>query len=222
VIGSQTAPLLVPNANGPYAAIFSTNYIAYGGCLRANEFDQIQPAAGASAGHLFTDASGVPIPENPDPALGGVGSVINPTANGLDITFPYTFSVIYNVQQRAVNLSVRALLMQEILGLFATGFPGPPAVYAPDASRAELSVYPNPLNPRTTVKFTAAVGTKGSVKVFNLRGELVKTLLDGTFQTQEFIWDGTDQRGALVASGVYVIRAQAGDFVQTRKAALVR
>jgi hypothetical protein len=148
--------------------------------------------------------------------------VINPTANGLDMTFPYSASFVYNPQERAVNLSARTLLFQEILGLFQAPQGGSPIVSAPKAAKAELLVRPNPFNPQTTVKFTTALGSKGSVKVFNLRGELVKTLHSGEFQTQTFTWDGTDNRGASVASGVYVIQAQAGGNVLTKKAALVK
>ena len=162
VIGGQTAPLIVPNAFGPYSANFSTSYIAYGGCLSINQFDQIQPQAGAAAGHLFTDAGGAPIPENPDPAAGGVASVINPTANGLDITFPYASFFVYNTQARAVNLSARTLLFQEILGLFSAPNGGSPIVSAPKAAKAELLVRPNPFNPQTTVKFTTAPSSCGS------------------------------------------------------------
>ena len=60
------------------------------------------------------------------------------------------------------------------------------------------------------------------MKVYNLRGELVRTLHAGEFQTQEFTWDGTDTRGASVASGVYVIQARADGQVATKKAALVK
>jgi hypothetical protein len=222
VIGGQTAPLVVPNVGGPFAASFSTEYIAYGGCLGINQFDQIQPDASAAAGHLFTDASGVAIPENPDPALGGVASVIKQTVGGTNMTFPYASYFVYNTQARAVNLSARTLLFQEILGLFAAPNGTSPQTAAPKAIKAALSVRPNPFNPQTTVQFTAALGSKGSVKVFNLRGELVKTLHSGEFQTQTFTWDGTDHRGASVASGVYVIQAQAGGNVLTKKAALVK
>jgi hypothetical protein len=222
VIGGQTAPLVVPNASGPYAANFGTSYIAYGGCLAINDFDQIQPASGAASGHLFTDINGTPIPENPDPAFGGVGSVINPTENGLEITFPYSASFVYNPQARNVSLSARTLLFEEILGLFNAGPGSSPVVGAPKAIQALLEVFPNPFNPQTTVKFTAAVGSRGTVKVFNLRGELVRTLHSGEYQTQTFTWDGTDNRGASVASGVYVIQASADGQVQSRKAALVK
>ena len=223
---NQTAPLVVPNAAGAYAASFSTNYIAYGGCLSVNEFDQILPAAGADAGHLFTDANGVPIPGGTDPALMGVASVINPTVNGLDITFPYASYFVYNVQARAVNLSARTLLFQEILGLFNTGAGTQPQVAAPGAIKVgDVELYPNPFNPSTLVKFSGTFGKAGSVKVFNLRGELVKTLHNGDYTNPEGfskVWDGTDNRGATVASGVYVIQAQADGEVRSKKAALVK
>jgi hypothetical protein len=222
VIGGQTAPLIVPSASGPYAGNFATEYIAYGGCLAINQFDQIQPGTGADAGHLFTDPAGVPYPPSADPAAGGVASVINPTANGLDITFPYASYFVYTLQSRAdVNLSARALLFEEILGLFAAPSGGLP-VTAPKFQKLTLSTFPNPFNPSTTVKFTALIGSWGSVKVYNLRGELVQTLHSGEFQTQEFTWDGTDTRGALVASGVYVVRAESEGKKFNAKVALVK
>jgi hypothetical protein len=225
VIGGQTAPLVVPNSTGPYAGDFGTSFIAYGGCIGINEFDQIQPASGADAGHLWTDAAGAAIPENPDPALGGVASVINPTANGLDITIPIGVVNIYNVQAREVGLSARAELLREILILFNTGPGTSPVVSAPKAAKPQLSIHPNPFNPSTEVFFSNTFGKKGSVKVFNLRGELVKTLHNGEFTNADGfskVWDGTDNRGASVASGVYVIQAQADGQVDTKKAALVK
>jgi flagellar hook assembly protein FlgD len=72
------------------------------------------------------------------------------------------------------------------------------------------------------VTFTAAPGSRGSVKVFNLRGELVRTLHTGEFQAQEFRWEGRDSNGAPVSSGVYLIRATDGTVTQTQKVALVK
>jgi flagellar hook assembly protein FlgD len=97
-----------------------------------------------------------------------------------------------------------------------------PVVAAPAQQEAALSVFPNPFNPSTVVEFTATPGSRGSVRVFNLRGELVRTLHSGEFQTSQFRWDGTDQRGAAVASGVYVVQADMEGAKQTRKVALVK
>ena len=222
VIGGQTAPMVMPHDGGSFSESFSQWFVAYGGCLLINEFDQIQPGTGAEAGHLFTDTNGLPIVPNPDPALGGVASVINQTASGLDITFPMSSRYIYHPQTRTVGASARAGLFQEILRLIGAPPVAVPIVSAPKAQWAALSVAPNPFNPVTTVKFTAAPGARGSVKVFNLRGELVTTLHTGEFQTQEFRWEGTDSRGAPVSSGVYLIRATDGRVTQTQKVALVK
>ncbi|RKZ18031.1 hypothetical protein DRQ53_01850 [bacterium] len=93
---------------------------------------------------------------------------------------------------------------------------------APAVRRLELSIYTNPFNPKTTIEFTARAGAKGYVKVFNLRGELVRTVHSGEFQKQEFSWDGRDRRGAPVGSGVYLIRAVADGTILTAKVALVK
>jgi hypothetical protein len=222
VIGGRTAPLIVANASGPYTSIFSTDYVAYGGCLVINEFDQIQPITGAFAGHLFTDVNGTPIPEHPDPLLGGVASVINPTLNGVNITFPTAFSRIFPPLAREVNLAPRTILIREILLLFEAAAGTSPIVSAPLAERPTLSSSPNPFNPKTTVTFTAPLGTTGSVRVYSVRGALVRTLHEGAFQSQKFVWDGTDHRGAAVASGVYIVRAATGGELFSRKVALVR
>jgi hypothetical protein len=222
VIDGQTAPVVVPNASGPYASSFGTSYVAYGGCLSINQFDQIQPGAGAVAGHLFTTADGLPIPENLDPALGGVASVVYPHGNGISITFPYASSYVYDVRARVVGLGARTLLFQEILTTFGAATGTSPIVGAPKAAQALLAVAPNPFNPSTTVRFTAPLGSRGTVKVFNLRGELVRTLHSGEFRTQEFRWNGVDERGASVASGVYVVQASADGSTQSAKIALVK
>ena len=60
------------------------------------------------------------------------------------------------------------------------------------------------------------------MKVFNIRGELVRTLHSGEFTSQEFHWEGTDSRGAPVGSGIYLIRATDGTVTQTQKVALVK
>jgi hypothetical protein len=215
-IGGQTAPVILPNPASSFD--FMVPWVAYGGCDAIKEFDQIQPLTGASAGHYFTDAGGVTIT---DPSA-GVASVIHSTAGGVEATFPFSLSAMHGVANRAVGLSARTELIAEVLALFSAAPGGGPPVAAPQVHRVALSVAPNPFNPVTVVKFTALPGSKGSVKVFNLRGELVRTLHRGEFQTQEFRWDGVDEHGASVASGVYVVQAEVGGETQSAKLALVK
>jgi len=85
--------------------------------------------------------------------------------------------------------------------------------------------YPNPFNPSTTIEFALPEPATVTLRIYNLRGELVQTLLDresfnwGRYQT---IWDGRNHYGSQVASGIYFYRLQSGDFIRTCKMTLVR
>jgi hypothetical protein len=87
--------------------------------------------------------------------------------------------------------------------------------------------YPNPFNPQTTISFEIpSFGEKGMhvlLSVYDLRGRKVKTLVDGVRAPgrHSVQWDGRDDGGAGLASGIYFYRLEAGDFVQTRKLLLV-
>jgi flagellar hook assembly protein FlgD len=83
---------------------------------------------------------------------------------------------------------------------------------------------PNPFNPVTTIEFTLPHDGDASLKVFDLRGRLVRTLFDGPqfagARTVE--WNGRDASGARVASGVYLYRLLAGNHVEQRKMTLLK
>ena len=217
VIDNQRSPLVVPYWSFPDA--FDADFVVEGGCPAWRDFDQIQPAPGADAGHVFTNYAGVPYAPTGDPAVGGVASVINDYRIA---TFPFSLGTI-PVDEYGRRSSA---LLGEVMGLFSMPWvacdPYPCTGTTPDRGPAKLSASPNPFNPTTLVKFTAAPGSKGTVKVFNLRGELVSTLHSGEFTKQEFRWEGTDSRGAPVASGVYMIQATDGTVTKTQKVALVK
>lgn len=84
--------------------------------------------------------------------------------------------------------------------------------------------YPNPFNPRTTIPFNLAEPSRVTLRVFNLLGQEVTTLVDETRPAgrYEIFWEGRDRYGRPVASGVYVIRMRAGDFAASRKLLLMR
>jgi hypothetical protein len=100
-----------------------------------------------------------------------------------------------------------------------------PATNAPESRRFALAQNsPNPFNPQTEIRFELPLRTQASLRVFDLRGRLVKTLIDGPREAgpQTIIWDGRDARGARVASGVYLYQLRAGDQVEQRKMTLVK
>ncbi len=85
--------------------------------------------------------------------------------------------------------------------------------------------YPNPFNPSTSFTFTLPLDKRVSVKVYDLMGRLVRTLVDGEFYaagTHQVTWDGTNQAGAQVASGTYLYTLEYGTFRQARKMLLVK
>jgi len=79
--------------------------------------------------------------------------------------------------------------------------------------------YPNPFNPETTIEFALPVSGVVSLKIYDISGKLVKTLVDeqlsaGRFQTS---WNATNDAGAAVSSGVYVYRLSSGSFQQIKR-----
>lgn len=84
--------------------------------------------------------------------------------------------------------------------------------------------YPNPFNPTTTVEYDLPGDGNISLVIYNMLGQKVKTLYSG-FQlagTHRLQWDATDDRGNLLASGVYFYHLRVGDFLQTKKMMLLR
>jgi flagellar hook assembly protein FlgD len=89
----------------------------------------------------------------------------------------------------------------------------------------QTSNYPNPFNPSTTIKFSMPTAGHLKLSIFNVRGQLVKTLIDGIRPAgadQTIMWDGTDERGSSAASGVYFYEARAMGDVRIGKTTLLK
>ncbi|MFC1595624.1 FlgD immunoglobulin-like domain containing protein, partial [Gemmatimonadota bacterium] len=84
--------------------------------------------------------------------------------------------------------------------------------------------YPNPFNPSTTIRFGLREATLVRLEIRNVRGQLVKVLANDSFDAGQHAlsWDGTDDSGHQVASGIYLTYFQAGSEVRTRKMTLIR
>ncbi|MEK7729302.1 MAG: FlgD immunoglobulin-like domain containing protein [candidate division KSB1 bacterium] len=83
--------------------------------------------------------------------------------------------------------------------------------------------YPNPFNPSTTVSFSLAKPARVSLRIYDVQGRLVRTLVEEHREPGAYsqVWEGRDDAGALVASGLYLLRLQANEFVEIRKLALL-
>ena len=84
--------------------------------------------------------------------------------------------------------------------------------------------YPNPFNPVTTIEFSLPEASRVELTVFNSTGQVVKNLTRESYQagTYSVKWDGTNETGQKVASGVYIYRLVAGDFVKTNRMILLK
>jgi hypothetical protein len=84
--------------------------------------------------------------------------------------------------------------------------------------------YPNPFNPETEIRFHLPQASRVVLKIYNALGQEVCTLSEGTYEAgyRNVKWDGKDSNGNAVASGIYLYRIMADDFIAIKKMMLIR
>ena len=84
--------------------------------------------------------------------------------------------------------------------------------------------YPNPFNPITIIKYQLPENTEVKLNIYNIKGQLVKTLVNEKQDAKYYniAWNGTDNYGKEVASGLYIYRIIAGDFIETKKMLMLK
>ncbi|MCK6561945.1 T9SS type A sorting domain-containing protein, partial [bacterium] len=97
--------------------------------------------------------------------------------------------------------------------------------FAPIPEQYGLSQdYPNPFNPETTIEYQVPQAGRVSLKVYNLLGHEIRTLVDQDMPAgyHRVKWDGRSESGQKLESGVYLYRLRAGEFAETRKTLLLK
>jgi hypothetical protein len=106
----------------------------------------------------------------------------------------------------------------------ATGEPPPPGGLPSDYSLEQN--YPNPFNPTTTIRYTLPTSAKVTLKVYDVLGRQIATLVDGVRGggTYEVVFDAGagGQTGRILPSGVYLYQLTAGTFVETKRLLLLK
>lgn len=85
--------------------------------------------------------------------------------------------------------------------------------------------YPNPFNPATTIDYSLAKSENVTLKIFNVRGDEIAALISGVRQMAgqySVVWDGKDNNGHKVSSGIYVYQLQAGEHIASKKMTLLK
>jgi hypothetical protein len=215
VIGGQSAPLVLPLAGNTVG--LTTEFIAYGGCPVFNDFDVVFPNGTCERIAEFADASGT------GGVYGGYAAgVYNYGAlfNSDVVYFPVDFMYWYNTDAAG---NARAAALNEILLFFGhLGSSTPTNV--PGAGTFTARNFPNPFNPSTKIEWTIPSVGDLSIKVYNVQGELVKTLVDEVVSETSGVktWNGTNNNGGDVASGIYFYEVRSGNNVTVNKMALVK
>ncbi len=84
--------------------------------------------------------------------------------------------------------------------------------------------YPNPFNPETIISFDIKTRTSVRIEIYNMKGQLIRTLVNDMVDKghHQLVWNGRDNNGNSVASGVYQYRMQAGEYKATRRMMLMK
>jgi flagellar hook assembly protein FlgD len=86
------------------------------------------------------------------------------------------------------------------------------------------SPYPNPFNPSTAIRYELPNNSHVEVVVYDILGRKVKIIEDSytSAGVHEVVWNGIDNNGEEVSSGVYLFKVKAGEFIKQGKMVLVR
>ncbi|MDP8201934.1 MAG: T9SS type A sorting domain-containing protein [Candidatus Tenebribacter burtonii] len=88
----------------------------------------------------------------------------------------------------------------------------------------QLSNYPNLFNPSTTIEFSIQNGSEVDISIYNIKGQKIKTLIHNEFDKGDhsIIWNGDDESGKLVGSGVYLYKLQTESITETKKMLMMK
>ncbi len=85
--------------------------------------------------------------------------------------------------------------------------------------------FPNPFNPKTTIRFDLPKTNRVVMDIYDVRGRLVRNLTRGeelSSGSHTIDWNGTDATGQAVAAGVYLVRIEVGTFSEAKTVVLVK
>jgi hypothetical protein len=234
VVTVDSVPGLEEHAGGsPFMTHDGGECIVRGACPMLHNFDVIEPAAGVVGAEVVADY--VPMDETRRSAgvaythqimgyqtvnLGfGMEFMMDGVADGGSAN--YTPEGYYHN-----GIADRVDLMQNIMDYFGKT-PSGPGTGVVDGSRQNVfsHAYPNPFNPATTISYAVKGAGTTTIRIYNVAGEVVRTLLEDELRAGTIghvTWDGANDAGETCASGVYFCRISAPGFASSKKMVLLR
>jgi hypothetical protein len=223
--GREGGGVVVPLIKGdPEAGIFvhggvPDQFYAYGGCAIINGFDVIDKTANGKRALDFP-------PYLSTPYYAGISSEWTNGSGDTIRTMWFTMSMQY-IRDDTLITGVpldRYHLAADVFTWMDNDIKEDitPA-YTPKSNKLAQN-FPNPFNPSTSIKYDVKDKGVVTLKVYNVAGQLIRTLVNGVKDAGSYTitWDGKNDRGGAVASGIYFYKMDTKNFSQTKKMVMLR
>jgi len=202
--------------------------IVRGGCPVLNYFDVVEPFPGIPGNETVADYVRV------DAARRSAGvAYTNATSGYQTVNLGFGMEFMMDSMQTSrtqgyytTGVWDRVDLMRNIMDYFAVVPTGDPTGVVDGGVRNTLSqAYPNPFNPVTKIAYSVRDAGRVSIRVFNVAGRAVRTLLDEEMAAGtngHVVWDGRNDGGERCSSGVYFYRIEAPGFASSKKMIMMK
>ena len=201
------------------SARFQNSIIAHGGGVGVS-WDGLGSVPVFECCDLYGNVNGSVQGPMGDP-VGANGNIdLNPLICGRINDLEYLFTLSVGSPCLPENNSCGVLM-----GAFGPGCPAPTEAEAPSASIVNLSCYPNPFNPSIEISFTMSEAAKVILRIVDASGREERRLLNGAWRAAgdiQLTWDGRDDSGQPLPSGVYLCDVETGEYRATRKMTLLK
>jgi len=129
-----------------------------------------------------------------------------------------TIMVHLKSKEARLSFSTDAMLNENSQSLGAVEVAAVPTAFALDQN------YPNPFNPTTTIRYAIPSNANVNLVIYNIQGQKIRTLVSSEQKAgyYQVVWDGRNEMGQTVSSGLYLYRVQAGSFVATQKMLMLK
>ncbi len=146
--------------------------------------------------------------------------------NGYDENDVLYISFEYSDQSNSINEPTQGAY-KYIYGtdfiLYNTEYQGNPSNNTPQSYSLEQN-FPNPFNPATTITYKLPKASGIKIRIYNVMGELVRTLVNNTVSQGEYSirWGGVDDKGVKVSSGIYIYTMETQEYFTSKKMILLK
>jgi len=152
---------------------------------------------------------------------------------------PWVNHMIMGIDQGPMLLAIenyRSCMIWNLTGKNSNIKAGLDSIFAPDSGIEDDELiqipkafalhqnYPNPFNSSTTIKYDLPENSKVILKIYNILGQKTKELVNGYQKAgfESIVWDGKNDSGRRVSSGIYFYKLKTGEFSKTLKLVLIK